>query len=84
MHEQIAKVEYKWGTRYWCFDDGLVVDAYDECGSTVTRNKMLAKGFDDMTLDELISACTNQYNVTIYTGDKADDLLYEICTRLDK
>ena len=83
MHEKIAKVDYEWGTRYLCFDDGLVVDAYDQCGDTVTRNPILAKGLSDMTLDELIIFCMNKHNVTIYIGDKADDLLYELCTKLD-
>lgn len=82
MHEKIAKVDYGWGTRYWCFDDGLVVDAYDQCGDAVTRNPMLAKGFDDMTIDELLTACIDKHNVTIYIGDKADNLLYELCTKL--
>lgn len=61
----IVKVEYKWGNRYWCFDNGFVTDAYDECGGTITHNPMLAKGFDDMTLEELTKACTNKYNITI-------------------
>lgn len=82
MHEKIAKVNYKWGIRYWCFDDGLVTDAYDQCGDTVTRNPILAKGFSNMTIDELLTACIDKYNVTIYIGDKADDLLYELCTKL--
>ena len=82
MYEQIAKVEYKWGTRYWCFDDGLVVDAYDEVNGNIVRNKQQALIFDDMTFDELMSACLNKYNLVLYIGDKADDLFYELCTRL--
>ena len=82
MYEKIAKVYYQWGIRYWCFTDDLVADVYDECGSTVTRNEITARGFDDMTIDELIMACTDRHDLVLYIGDKANDLLYELCTRL--
>ncbi len=77
----IVKVYYKWGIRYWCFDDGLVVDAYDECNGIVTRNKILAKGFDDMTYEELVCACMDKYNIVVYVDDKADELLYQLCIK---
>ena len=79
MYKQIAKVDYKWGIRYWCFGDEFVVDAYDKCGDVITHNPMLAKGFDDMNLDELLVACKDKYTVTLYPQGYINKLL---CTNL--
>ena len=82
MYEKIAKVYYQWGQRYWCFADNMVADVYDECGSTITHNPITARGFCDMSLDDLITMCLDRRDLVLYVGDKADELLYELCTRL--
>lgn len=82
MYELIAKVEYKWGIRYWCFYEGLVADVYDEVDDVVTRNKEKAWIFDDMSFGELKCACKNQYTITAYKGDKLDELLHDIMARI--
>lgn len=82
MYTQIAKVNYKWGVRYWCFRGEFVVDAYDECGDVITRNPMLAKIFDDMDLDELLGACRDKYTVVLYPQLEAEQLLRKLRARL--
>ena len=82
MYEQIAKVNYKWGIRYWCFANDFVVDAYDECNGVITHNPMLAKGFDDMNLDELINACRNKYTLVLYPRGMVEKLFCQLCATL--
>lgn len=82
MYELIAKVDYKWGIRYWCFNEGLVVDAYDEIDGVVERNEEQAWIFDDMSFDELKRACKDKYTITAYKDDELDELLHDIMTRI--
>lgn len=82
MYKQIAKVNYKWGTRYWCFGDEFVVDAYDEVDGVITRNQEIVWAFDDMNINELISACQDKYTVVLYPRGYVDNLLCQLCASL--
>ena len=71
----VAKVNYNWGTRYWCFGDEFVVDAYDKVDGVIARNREIAWTFDDMNLDELLAACKDKYTVTLYPRGYINNLL---------
>lgn len=82
MYKQIAKVNYNWGTRYWCFGDAYVVDAYDEVDGVITRNHEIVWAFDDMDVDELIGACRDKYTLTLYPQSYVNKLLCQLCANL--